>query len=231
MWKPFIERTGGDAPDMPGFGRTAKPASGDYSFRALASWFSDYTKDLDSYSLVVHDWGVVGLLAATERPDALERLVIIDAVPFLPGYHWHPVARIWRRRVAGELFMGLSTKWGFRLLATRQSETQVPEAVLEEAIDGIWKYFDHGTQRAILRLYRSAPEPLLAEVGRALDKLAAPTLIVWGAKDPYLDPKFAHAYAEALGGPAEVEIVEDAGHWPWYEKPLVIDRVASFLAA
>jgi pimeloyl-ACP methyl ester carboxylesterase len=231
MWKPFVERTGGDAPDMPGFGRTAKPASGDYSFRALASWFSDYTKDLDSYSLVVHDWGAVGLLAAIERPEALERLVIMDAVPFLPGYRWHPVARIWRRRVAGELFMGLSTKWGFRLLATRQSETQVPEAVLEEAIDGIWKYFDHGTQRAILRLYRSAPEPLLADVGRALDKLAAPTLIVWGAKDPYLDPKFAHAYAEALGGPAEVEIVEDAGHWPWYEKPLVIDRVASFLAA
>jgi pimeloyl-ACP methyl ester carboxylesterase len=230
MWRPFVERTGGEAPDLPGFGRSDKPAGGDYSFRALARWFADYTKDLESYSLVVHDWGAVGVLAALERPEALERLVIMDAVPFLPGYRWHPVARIWRRRVAGELFMGLSTKWGFRLLAERQSETQVPESVLNEAIDGMWKYFDHGTQRAILRLYRSAPEQKLAEAGRNLGAIKAPALVVWGAKDHYLDPKWAHAYAAALGGPSEVGIVDDAGHWPWYEEPQVVDRVAAFLA-
>ena len=230
MWRPFVERTGGDAPDLPGFGRSDKPSDGDYSFEGLARWFADYTRDIERYSLVVHDWGAVGLLGAIERPEALERLVIIDAVPFLPGYRWHPVARIWRRRPAGEVFMGLSSKWAFRLLATRQSETQVPESVLEEAIDGIWKYFDHGTQRAILRLYRSAPEDRLAEAGRELAKLTAPALVVWGAKDPYLDPKWAQAYADALGGPAEVEIVDDAAHWPWYEKPQVIDRVAAFLA-
>jgi pimeloyl-ACP methyl ester carboxylesterase len=230
MWRPFVERTGGDAPDMPGFGRSEKPASGDYSYKALARWFCDYTRGLDSFSLVVHDWGAVGLLAAMERPEAIERLVIIDAVPFLPGYRWHPVARIWRRRGAGELFMGLSSKWAMRLLAERQSETQVPEVVLKEAIDGIWKYFDHGTQRAILRLYRSAPEDELAEVGRNLGKITAPTLVVWGEKDPYLDPRFAHAYANAVGGRAEVDIVEGAAHWPWYEQPRVIDRVAAFVA-
>jgi pimeloyl-ACP methyl ester carboxylesterase len=230
MWKPFIARTGGDAPDMPGFGRTEKPNDGDYTFRGLGRWFSDYTKGLESFSLVIHDWGAVGLLTAMERPEAIERLVIIDAVPFLPDYRWHPVARIWRRRPAGELFMGLSTKWAMRLLAERQSETQVPEAVLKEAIDGIWQYFDHGTQRAILRLYRSAPEHALAEAGRDLGKITAPTLVVWGAKDPYLPPKFAHDYAAAVGGPSEVELVEDAGHWPWYEKPQVIDRVAAFVA-
>jgi pimeloyl-ACP methyl ester carboxylesterase len=230
MWKPFVERTGGDAPDIPGFGRSEKPADGDYSFQALGRWFSEYTKGLESFSLVVHDWGVIGLLTAMERPEAIDKLVIMSAVPFLPGYRWHPVARVWRTRGLGELSMGVTTKWGLRLLATRQSETQIPEAVLEEAVDGIWEYFDHGTQRAILRLYRSAPEPLLAETGRNLGAIEAPTLVVWGAKDPYLDPKFATAYGEAVGGPAEVYVVEDAGHWPWYEKPAVIDRVAQFLA-
>jgi pimeloyl-ACP methyl ester carboxylesterase len=229
MWRPFVTRTGGDTPDMPGSGRSEKPANGDYSYRGLARWFSDYTKGLESFSLVVHDWGSVGLITAMERPEAIERLVIIDAVPFLPGYRWHPVARIWRRRGAGELFMGLSNKWAIRLLAERQSETQVPEKVLDEAIDGIWRHFDHGTQRAILRLYRSAPESELAEVGRDLGKITAPTLVIWGEKDPYLDPSFARAYADAVGGPAEVDIVESAAHWPWYEQPPVIDRVAGFL--
>lgn len=231
MWQPFLTRTGGDAPDLPGFGQTAKPNDRDYSFQALGDWVSDYTADLDRFSLVVHDWGAVGLLAAMKRPEAIERLVIMSAVPFLPGYRWHSVARVWRRPLVGELFMGLASKRSLRLLAKRQNTTQVPDAVLDHAIDGIWKYFDEGTQRAILRLYRSAPEPLLAHAGRDLGKITAPTLVVWGGHDPYLDPKFAHGYAEAVGGPAEVEIVEGAGHWPWYEKPEVIQRVASFLGA
>jgi pimeloyl-ACP methyl ester carboxylesterase len=229
MWQPFVERTGGDAPDMPGFGRSEKPANGDYTYRGLARWFSEYTKGLESFSLVLHDWGAVGLITAMERPEAIERLVIIDAVPFLPGYRWHPVARLWRRRGLGELFMGLSNKWAMRLLAERQSETQVPEKVLDEAIDGIWKHFDHGTQRAILRLYRSAPENELAEVGRDLGKITAPTLVIWGEKDPYLDASFARSYADAVGGPAEVDVVQNAAHWPWYEQPGVIDRVTGFL--
>ena len=96
MWEPFVARTGGDAPDLPGFGKTAKPNDADYSFRALGRWVSDYTRELERFSLVVHDWGSVGLLTAMERPEAIERVVIIDAVPFLPGYRWHPIARIWR---------------------------------------------------------------------------------------------------------------------------------------
>src|SRR4051812_41639126 len=156
MWNAFLAKTGGDAPDLPGFGRSAKPASGDYSFQALGRWVSEYTRDFERFSLVVHDWGAVGLLAAMERPEAIERLVIIDAVPFLPGYRWHRIARVWRTPVLGEVFMGLSTKRGFKLLAKRQARTEIPEQVVDDAIDGIWKHFDHGTQRAILRLYRSA---------------------------------------------------------------------------
>ena len=229
MWRPFLERTGGDAPDMPGFGRSAKPNDGDYTFRGLGRWFSDYTRELERFSLVVHDWGAVGLLTAMERPEAIGRLVIVNAVPFLPGYRWHPVARAWRRPLVGEIFMGLSSKRGFKLLAKRQARTEVPDAVIDEGIDRIWEHFDHGTQRAILRLYRSAPEAVLAQVGEGLAKITAPTLVVWGAEDPYIPTRFAHDYANAVGGPADVEIVEGAGHWPWYEKPQVIERIATFL--
>ena len=50
--------------------------------------------------LVVHDWGVVGLLWAMRHPERVERLVVMNAVPFLPGYRWHRTARIWRTRGA-----------------------------------------------------------------------------------------------------------------------------------
>jgi pimeloyl-ACP methyl ester carboxylesterase len=226
MWRPFVERTGGDAPDMPGFGGSDKPAHGDYSYRGLARWFSDYTKGLESFSLVVHDWGAVCLLTAMERHEAIERLVIIDAVPFLPGYRWHPVARIWRRRGAGELFMGLSNKWAMRLLAERQSETRVPEAVLEEGIDRIWKDFDHGTQRAILRLYRSAPEAELAEAGRDLGRITAPTLVVWGEADPWIPVARGRELARRIPG-ARLEVLPGSGHLVQEDEP---DELARLLA-
>jgi pimeloyl-ACP methyl ester carboxylesterase len=228
MWEPFVRRTGGMAPDLPGFGNADKHASGDYTFRGLARWVSELTADMDRFSLVMHDWGAVGLLAAMERPEAIDRIVLIDAVPFLPGYRWHPVARVWRTPVAGELFMGLSSKWGARQLARAQGR-DIPREVIDELVEQVWKHFDHGTQRAILRLYRSAPVQALAEAGAGLSRIQAPALVVWGGADPYLPTSFAHDYARALGGPAEVDVVDGVAHWPWLERPEVVDRVARFL--
>ena len=70
----------------------------------------------------------------------------------------------------------------------------------EDFIDSIWDHYDHGTQRAILKLYRSAPPDVLARAGERLGEISAPALVVWGGDDPYLPPRFAHAYGEALGG-------------------------------
>ena len=53
-------------------------------------------------------WSYLGLMVmlyAAEHPERVERVVLIDAVPFLPGYRWHFFARQWRRRrcAAGEI--------------------------------------------------------------------------------------------------------------------------------
>jgi pimeloyl-ACP methyl ester carboxylesterase len=214
-WIPFLERTGGVAPDLPGFGGS------DASFlEALVDELR-----LERFSLLVHDWGAVGLALAQRRPEALARLVLVNALPFLPGYRWHRIARIWRRRGAGELFMGFSTKTALRLLSRR------PNVLPPELVERVWTHFDHGTQRAILRLYRSAPEEVLAAAGERLGELRCPALVVWGAGDPYIPPAFAQAYADALGGPAETEIYDGAGHWPWLEQPAVLGRVTGFLRA
>jgi pimeloyl-ACP methyl ester carboxylesterase len=97
----------------------------------------------------------------------------------------------------------------------------------DEFIDRVMAHFDHGTQRAILRLYRSAPEGVLASAGAQLERCQAPTLVVWGDRDPYIAPGFADAYGSALPN-AVVEHVADAGHWPWLDRPELIDRIVSF---
>jgi len=227
-WLPFLERTGGLAPDLLGFGRSGKGGQNDYSLDGIARFverFLDEVVDVERVRLVVHDWGAAALAFAQRHPERIERLVVVDAVPLLPGYRWHRVARLWRTRFAGELAMGLTLRPTLeRALRPAFANGAVPAGFTEAAL----RHFDQGTQRAILRLYRSAPESLLAVSGRGLSSLTMPALVVWGARDPYISPRFGDGYAAELPN-ARVVCVEDAGHWPWLDRPDLIDGIARFL--
>jgi pimeloyl-ACP methyl ester carboxylesterase len=216
-WLPFLERSGGYAPDLPGFGRSGKEAHFDYSIAGYGAWLRAFVDELglERFSLVVHDWGAVGLALAQAVPERVERLVIMNAVPFLPGYTWHRVARAWRTPLVGELTMGFTFRRQLRA-------SGVPD------VERIYPRFDHGTQRAILKLYRSAPPARLAAAGQRLGEIKAPALVAWGEPDPFIATEFAHGFAEALGGDARVELLEGAGHWS-YSGPETVDLVTGFL--
>jgi pimeloyl-ACP methyl ester carboxylesterase len=70
---------------------------------------------------------------------------------------------------------------------------------------------------------------VLEQAGVRLGDIKAPALVVWGDDDIYLPTRFAHAYAEALGGETRVEVLPDALHWVWLERPEVVDTVSAFL--
>src|SRR5829696_8399724 len=157
MWERFLERTGGVAVDLPGFGDSGKPAHFPYSIDGYARFLADFVSQLGlaRLTLVMHDWGAVGLALAQRHPELVERLVVISGVPFVAGYRWHRIAR----------------------------------------------------------------------AGEGLGAVSAPALIAWGTSDPFLPPQFADAIASCLGGPAAVERIEGAGHWPWLDHPQLIDSV------
>ena len=52
--------------------------------------------------------------------------------------------------------------------------------------------------------------------------------MLWGAEDPWYPSAVADAYAARLPG-ATVERIAGAGHWPWLDRPEVVDRVAALL--
>jgi len=228
-WLPFLARTGGVAPDLPGFGQSGKPGYLSYTMEEYDLFLERFLDEqgLERVSMVVHDWGAVGLLLAQRLPQRIERLVIINAVPLLPGYRWHRTARIWRTPALGELAMGTTTRLTLRLL-TRESNV-APGPLPAEWIDSTLASFDGGTQRAILRLYRSSPPERLAAAGARLGELQAPALVAWGTRDPYIPERFARDYAQALPA-AQLQEYADAGHWAWLDRPDMVDRVASFLS-
>ena len=219
LWTPFLERAGGVAPDLPGFGRSAKRGDLDYSIAGYADWLERFCElaGLDRMRLVMHDWGAVGLAFAQRFPERIERIVAIDVVPFLAGHRWHAFARIWRTPVAGEIAMGLAVRPVVRRLLPAGRG------------DAVMEHFDPGTQRAILLLYRSSPPEVLAAAGGDLGSVTAPALVLHGARDRYLAPRLSDGLAAALGD-GRVEHVESAGHWPWLDRPELIGRVARFLS-
>jgi pimeloyl-ACP methyl ester carboxylesterase len=219
IWTPFLERTGGLAVDLPGFGRSGKRGDLDFSVPGYARFVKRFLElvEVDRVRLVMEDWGSAALGWAQREPERVERLVLIDAVPLLDGYRWHRWARIWRTPFLGELAMGLSVKPVLRRVLPR------------ELVDLVADHLDQGTQRAILRLYRWADPERLVEAGANLASIDAPALVLWGERDPYIPPSFAGAYAYALGPRAVYETLPGAGHWPWLSNPGAIDRVADFL--
>ncbi|MGH2959979.1 MAG: alpha/beta fold hydrolase, partial [Solirubrobacterales bacterium] len=213
-WTPFLERTGGVALDLPGFGRSEKPMHFDGSIGAYNAVLQAFIAqlELDRFNLVVHDWGALALVTAQELHERINRLVIINSVPMLPGYKWHRLARAWRTPLVGELTMGLTTKSIARFLSreARPNRQQLPD----EMIDSLWEHFDQGTQRAILKLYRSGPSKVLAQAGEHLSQVTAPALVIWGEQDPYIPTSFGALFAETLPN-ARLALLPDAGHWPW----------------
>ncbi len=229
IWLEFLARSGGLAPDLPGFGRSGKPGSLSFTIDEYADFLESFLAltGVQRVRLVVHDWGAVGLAFAQRHPERIERVAVINAVPFLAGYRWHRTARMWRTPVLGELAMGTTNERTLRWLSREGNAT--PGPMPQQWRDSVLAHFDQGTQRAILRLYRSSPPDVLEAAGRELGELGVPALVVWGQRDPYIPARFGKAYADVLG--AELLELTDAGHWAWLDRPDAIERVVEFLGA
>jgi pimeloyl-ACP methyl ester carboxylesterase len=216
--------------DLPNYGRSERvpPERFPGTLESYAEWIGVALDELgiDRYKLVVHDWGGIALAPASQQPDRLERLVVINAVPLFESYRWHWIARIWRRRGMGEAFNATTTKAAFSLVL-RQARPRL-RPMPRDWVDDAWGCLDGSTRDAILRLYRSADPGRLGAAGAQLSRIECPALVAWAQADPYIPPLWGEAYAAVLPN-AELAELELAGHWPWIDRPELIDRVRRFL--
>lgn len=232
-WQPFLERMQGPAiaPDLPGWGRSERPPPGlfDYSMDGLARFFRRFLQRMAvaDYSLVVHDWGSLALIAAQDEPERLSRLVIANAVPLLPGYRWHRTGRVWRTRGLGEIsrLLAIRPLVGLGMRESRGDWSRHDPGFVEQVHEQLR---DRRGTAAILRLYRSADPDRLASAGERLGSITSPALVVWGNRDRYIPPRFGPAWAERLPHAQLLEAPE-AGHWPWIDQPELIERMIGFL--
>jgi pimeloyl-ACP methyl ester carboxylesterase len=88
----------------------------------------------------------------------------------------------------------------------------------------MWRDYDRGTRRTVLKLYRATDARRMSPVPPAtLRALGRPALVVWGMRDVYIPTRFALRHREAFPDATFVKL-PDSGHFPMADDP---DRLAA----
>lgn len=175
--------------------------------------------------LVGHDWGGGHVLnVAMTRPDLI-RTWASDILGVLDeDYVWHDLAQQWQTPDLGEAVIAAMTAQPAPARAAALADGGMDPTIAERVALGI----DKAMGACILRLYRSAAQPAMAELGAHLGADAArPGLAILPTEDSYVGTDEQRRRAAARAG-ARVEVLEGCGHWWMTEDP---DRAASVLSS
>lgn len=220
VWDPLRARLGRDdvvALDLPGFG-VPRPDGFGATMDEYAAWLVAELEAVEGpIDVVGHDWGSLLVQRAVSLEPGLVRTWAAGGAAVDPDYEWHEVARLWQTPGVGEQVMAAMEG---ETLASSLADAGVPADAARAAAARV----DDEMRASILSLYRSATR-IQQEWTPELSRITAPGLVIHGAHDPYVDPRFARSLAERVG--ARVEIL-DCGHWWELERP---DEVASLLTA
>jgi pimeloyl-ACP methyl ester carboxylesterase len=226
------------APDLLGQGESDKPR-GEYSLGAHANTLRDLMDTLGYERATVVGQSLGGGVAmqfAYQFPERCERLVLVDSgglgpeVTFylrmltLPGFEWvFPLfCTPWLRDAGSRLGTRLG-RAGVRSTPARQE---------------VWRSYaslaDAASRRAFFRSLRDVIDfrgQAVSALGRLHRAAKLPTLIVWGARDPFIPVSHALSAHEAIPG-SRLEIFDGVGHYPHCEAPerfveVLLDFIAS----
>jgi pimeloyl-ACP methyl ester carboxylesterase len=230
MWMEVIAGLNGRyrsfAPDLPGYGRSAPRPDFKIALEDEAQWVDELINALavaEPLNLVMHDFGAhFGLAWAIRHLDRVRRIVIFNT-SFFSDYRWHPLARVLRTPLLGELGLAAFNEARY-LQQLAQDAPDVPRAYVHRAM----ALYTPAAKAMTLRLYRGTNPRNFVGWEDELPALTArvPTLVMWGDQDPYAP----RAWAERFGA-REVQHFAENSHWVPLEAPQVVARrLSEFLS-
>jgi pimeloyl-ACP methyl ester carboxylesterase len=215
------------APSHPGFGNSPRPPDFDTMYD-LVHLYLDMLEAVADGKITMIGFSFGGWIAAevaVSGSPKLDRLILVDPVGIKLGgreerdiVHFFNTSpeelnrRSWhdpRKRPAGCYGLG----W----------HAAISDAMSDETMITLARNWD------ALCLYGWRPHMYNPQLVHWLHRIAAPTLVLWGASDRIVTPDYGRAYS-ALIPAARFEAIDAAGHHPELEQPhAFVDRVAAFL--
>ncbi|MEM1223086.1 MAG: alpha/beta fold hydrolase [Verrucomicrobiota bacterium] len=205
-------------PDHIGCGLSDKPRNYAYTLKRR---IDDVERLIDSleirkFSLIVHDWGgAIGCGLAIRRPDALQKLVLLNTAAYLSKRIPWRIALVKIPYIGELIIRGLN---GFAGPATVMSVNAPlsPSARLGM----LWPYRSWRDRVAVWNFVRDIPlsksHPsyrTLAEIQESLVELKSkPVRIIWGGKDFCFTKHFYKRWLKIFPD-ADADYIEGCGHY------------------
>jgi len=219
LWGPLVDALGRDDVvrlSPPGFG---SPLPDDFAATYLAyrDWLEGELERVDGpIDLVGHDWGGCHVMNVVMHRPELVRSWASDVLGlFDPDYVWHDLAQVWQTAGDGEQLVDTMMGGTVGDRAEQMHALGIPLDIATEIAAA------QGPEmgRAILALYRSTAQPVLAEAGRSLPSAAArPGLSLLATEDHYVGSDELRRRAADRAG-ARTDVLEGLGHWWMVQDP------------
>lgn len=202
------------APDLIGFGSSAKPQARDFNYTpdAFVKALDDFIQalEIDCFCLVVQGFlGSVGLQYALRHSDRVENIAILNT-PLTTAAKLPWQMQQWGLPLAGDM----ATQ--DPLLVDRTLEGGSRYQISEADLDVFRKPFLKSSKagRSLMTTVRNLKmSPSMTEIADGFQDWKKPLLIVWGVNDPWLPVEIAQKFASNLPQ-AEIVKLEKAGHYP-----------------
>lgn len=239
------------APDQRGFGASDQPQDVVHytpnkpvaDLIALADHFG-----IDRFTLIGHDWGgAIAWMAALNRPDRIERLVIVNAphpLIFQKSLIDDPAQRGASQYITAFRSPGIEAHIAAmgveKFFDTSFAKHADPALLAEEKPHYIADWSRPGAMTAMLNWYRASAiqVPAMDEdaampafVTAPFPPVQPPTLVIWGMRDSALLPVQLEGL-DAHVPDLTIVRIEQAGHFVPWEKPQAVNAaMRDWLAA
>jgi pimeloyl-ACP methyl ester carboxylesterase len=220
------------APDLRGFHRSEKPRDVKaYGIERLEADVAGLIRAFgaERASVVGHDWGgVIAYSFAARHPEHVERLCIMNAP--------HPSEFIGKLASPKQLLRSwyvfffqlpsLPERWlaghDYARLAAIFEHDGLDRETVARYVEAARTAGDR--LQGGINYYRASIRDSFKTRGSELAAILAPTLVVWGDGDVYLDPSFARPRAELVRN-ARVEHVPHGTHWVQQVAPARVNEL------
>jgi haloalkane dehalogenase len=220
------------APDYAGFGRSDKPTDREwYTYdRHVELMTAVLDKvDVQGATAVVQDWGgPIGLRWATENPDRVDRLVIMNTGVF--------TGRVNEAFMAWRNFAERNPDLPVGFVINGATKTDVPPEIVE-AYEAPWPNAESkaGVAQFPLLVPISEDDAGVAEMNTVRERLAEwdkPALICFSDSDPIFTPKAGQRFVDQIPGARELVVIEGAAHFLQEDRgEEIAAEINKFLAA
>jgi pimeloyl-ACP methyl ester carboxylesterase len=238
MWRPLITELAKTrtviAPDLRGFGQSAKPAGG-YDKKSMAQDIHALAASLGfkRAGICGHDIGLMVAYAyAAQYPAEVERIALMDA--FLPGvgewnnvfllrdmWHFHFFGETPLKLVKGRERIYFEHFWNDFAANPKKSVSEADRRFYAKA------YAQPGGMRAGFEVFRAFDQDAKDFAALAQTKLEMPMLVLTGEK---ASGEFLIAQGRLVADNVEGAIVKGSGHWLIDEaRDQVVPKLVNFL--